>query len=565
MLLNLLVLYTFIIALFKKIDNFATHPHYATTTLSPNMSTTPFDNSADNFTFTTEMDLVSFSTNNSIENGIVDAIGTLIQGTAAAIGETVPELTSMFSTNVTYCYQVAVNCSKSSQFNRTMVTSLFFLNFTTTILPELLPHLNVTNDFSMSSSSSSSTIAYTDETFDWMDFNATSTDYDYYNGSSTTETGSTFDFFNYSTTDMYDMTAMGENTTNADTNPSYPEYGMETTMPTTPDEYDYDYDGSNQRRRRKRSNETLNDYLDYNYGEDDEDSVEKSATTIDDMTTSSNDTLTTITFDDYTFSNASSDDYNHTEFISSTIASFVDNITTTEWPNEMNTTYVSELWTEYLTTLNSTFTDEYDVDDPDEICYETRCDVIEKSDEDDETTPPTPSTTLTSTQATTTTTTPMSTIQLPMPIVPTCPPLTLSTAISDLLPTTVSTGNETRYGNLSGFADQRKYCWETMFGQELVKLTVLDLVRLHQIRIVHIFFQRISFIFRSSQLFRRSLWTFSAPYSYVSWTNAGAGTWKRNSRNTATSKLPKIFCIWLTTKVTFGWACSFHPVWPFWI
>lgn len=512
MLLNLLVLYTFIIALFKKIDNFATHPHYATTTLSPNMSTTPFDNSADNFTFTTEMDFVSFSTNNSIENGIVDAIGTLIQGTAATIGETVPELMSMFSTNVTYCYQVAVNCSKSSQFNRTMVTSLFFLNFTTTILPELLPHLNVTNDFSMSSSSSS-TVAYTDETFDWMEFNTTSTDYDYYNGSSTTETGSTFDFFNYSTTDVSDMTAMEENTTTADTNPSYSDYAMETTMPNAPDEYDYDYDGSNQRRRRKRSNDTLNDYLDYNYDEDNGD--KKLATTIDDMTTSSNDTLTTITFDDYTFSNATSDDYNHTEFISSTIASFVDNITSTEWPDEMNTTYVSELWTEYLTTLNSTFTDEFETDEPDEICYETRCDVIDKSDEDDGTTPPTPSTTLTSSQATTTTTTPMPTSQLPIPMVPTCPPLTISTAISDLLPTTVSTGNETRYGNLSGFADQRKYCWETMFGQELVKLTVLDLVRLHKIQI-YFFFQRLNFILRSSQLFRRYSWIFSAPYLYVS-------------------------------------------------
>lgn len=480
MLLNLLVLYTFIIALFKKIDNFAkreSRPHFAATALSSNISTTPFE--LDNSTFTTDMDFVSFSPNESVENGIMDAIGTLIQGTAAVISEIVPELTTTLSTNVTFCYQVAVNCSKSSQFNRTMVTSLFILNFTTTILPELWPHLNVTNDFSMSSSSSSSsssTMAYTDETFDWMDYNTT-TDSDY--NSSTTMTSNSLNFFNYSTTDAYDTTTISEST---DTKLSDRDYELESTTANAVDEYEYDYEEPSKRRRKKRSNDTIGDYSDYTYDEDIDDSVEVTiSTTFDDM----NATFASIIFDD----NTTTDDYNnHTEFISSTIASFIANVTSTDWPDEMNTTYASELWTEYVTTLNSSLTDDYYVDEneneSDKMCYVTRCEVIEKDEEGDATTPTISSTTLTSTKATTKAITSIPNIVQPTPKAPTCPPPNLSSAIFDLLPTTVSSsGNETRHGNLTGlYIDQRKYCWETMFGQELVKLTVLDLVRLRSIQ-----------------------------------------------------------------------------------
>lgn len=508
MLLNLLVLYTFIIALFKKIDNFAKregHPHFATTTLSPNISTTPFDLD-DPTAFTTEMDLASLSPDESVENAIVDTFRALIQGTAAVISETVPELTTMLSTNLTYCYQVAVNCSKpSSRFNRTMVTSLFFLNFTTTILPELWPHLNVTNDFTMSSSSASSaaTMAYTDETFDWFDYNTTA-EYDFNSSSSTTMTSTSIDFFNYSTTDAYDTTTIdGDSTTITDANLSDLDYDLETKTTKTVDEYEYEYDGESRRRRKKRNEEELVpiDYPDYNYDEDhadievDEDKEDKEegdgvtgegedetmSTTIDYM--NGNETFTTIIFDDYytttNESTDSTDNYNQTEFISSTIASFIDNFTTTEWPDEMNTTYVSELWTQYLTTLNSSLTDEYaDEDDNEpEKCYVMRCEVIERIEDEDETTPSTPSTTVTSTMATTKATTQMPVIQSTIPKAPTCPPM-FSSAISDLLPTTMSSGNGTKQDNLTALhLDQRKYCWETMFGQELVKLTVLDLVR----------------------------------------------------------------------------------------
>lgn len=466
MLLNLLVLYTFIIALFKKIDNFAKRePVVATSILPSNISTTPFDS-----TFTTTMDSVTFPIVGSMENAITDAVGSLVQGTAAIFTETVPDLTSMLSTNVTYCYQVAVNCSKASQFNRTMVTSLFFLNFTTTILPKLSSHLNDTNDFSMSSSPSS-TMAYTDETFDWMDYNTTSTDYDY--NSSTTMTATAIDFFNDSTTDAYDTTTMDDITTNTETNSSDRDYYLETA-----DDF-YDYEDLSRRRRKKRSDGTLIDY--YNYDEGNEVNIEDEiATTIDDTNTNINVTFTTIIFDDYTSTNESTEVYNRTEFISSTIESFVENITSTEWPDEMNTTYASELWTEYLTTLNSSLTEDYDVDenDPDEKCFVERCEVIEKGAGEGDTTTSVPSTTINTTmKSTTKATTPMPTIQQPLPSAPTCPPVLLFNAISDLLPSTMSSGNGTRHDNLTGLnVGQEKYCWETMFGQELVKLTVLDLV-----------------------------------------------------------------------------------------
>lgn len=541
MLLNLLVLYTFIIALFKKIDNFAKregHPHFATSTLSPNISTTAFDLD-DPTTFTTEMDLASFSPNESVENAIVDTFGTLIQGTAAVISETVPELTTMLSTNLTYCYQLAVNCSKpSSQFNRTMVTTLFFLNFTTTILPELWPHLNVTNDFSMSSSSSSAaTMAYTDDTFDWFDYNTTA-DYDFNSSSSTTMTSTSFDFFNYSTTDAYDTTTIdGESTTITDANLSDLDYDLETTTAQAVDEYEYDYDGESRRRRKRRNEELVTiDYPDYNYDEDHEDNegdVDKGeaedededgtvSTTIDYI--DGNDTFTTIIFDDYytttNDSTDSTDSYNQTEFISSTIASFIDNITSTEWPDEMNTTYVSELWTEYLTTLNSSLSDEYvdeEQNEP-EKCYVTHCEVIERIEEEDETTSSIPTTTVTSTMATTKATTQMPVIQPTIPKAPTCPPPMFSSAISDLLPTTMSSGNETKQDNLTALhLDSRKYCWETMFGQELVKLTVLDLVRPPATRLNPIHFLHLTnSIFSSSQSFRHFSWTFFAHYSFGS-------------------------------------------------
>lgn len=505
MLLNLLVLYTFIIALFKKIDNFAKREDspqsgaVAASILPLNISTTSFD--PGDLTFTTEMDFVSLPINDSMENAITDAFGSFVQGTAAIFSETVSDLTAMLSTNVTYCYQVAVNCSKPSQFNRSMVTSLFFLNFTTTILPELWPHLNVTNDFSMSSSPSS-TMAYTNETLDWMDYNTTATDYDY--NSSTKMTALSFDFFNGSTTTEYDSTTKDDSTTITDTNLSDRDYDPET----ADDSYEDEYEESSRRRRKKRSNETLNDY--HNYDEDNVDNVENEVTTIIDDT---NTTFTTITFDDYTSTNDSTDGYNQTEFISSTIASFVDNITSTEWPDEMNTTYVSDLWTEYLTTLNSSLTDDYDVDEndneSDEKCFVTRCEVIEKGAEESESAASVPITTIT-TKSTTKATTPMPIIQHPLPIAPTCPPLLLSTAISDLLPSTMSTGNRTRDDNLTGsHIDQRQYCWETMFGQELVKLTVLDLVSIRYERFLLLSnYGRI--FFSSSQSFRRFLWTFFA-------------------------------------------------------
>lgn len=479
MLLNLLVLYTFIIALFKKIDNFA-KPENSTEslpTLFPNIATTPLVFS--DLTFMTGMDFLSTETDDdSIENGTMDAFGALIESTTAIISEIVPELTAMLYTNLPSCIQVAVNCSKPSQFNRTMVTTLFMLNFTATILP----HLNVKNNFSTSMSSPSTT-AYTNETFD---YNNTFTDS--YDNSSTT---SAFDLFNYSTTDVYEKTtATDESAMNNNTDLSELNYDQETTTAAVTDyEYEYEDDWSSskrRRRRKKRSNQTLTDNSDYNY--DDENENEKNVDV--DIYTTNDDfmrTRTTMFFDEYTTANGSTDGdsfMNQTEFLWTTIASFIDNITSTELPDEMSTTYVTDLWTEYLTTLNSSLTDAYEYyDDEMKICYVTRCEFNKTGDEDTTTTPPTAfETTEKATRATTTTTTPISIVQRPVPPLM-CPPPMFATAISDLLPTTtVGYGNDTRKDNLTTSNSERKICWETMFGQELVKLTVLDLVRFRIIR-----------------------------------------------------------------------------------
>lgn len=460
MLLNLLVLYTFIIALFKKIDNFAKRETVVATSILPsNISTTSFIT-----TSTTKMESVTFPIDGGMENAITDAVASLVQSTAATFTETVPDLMSMLSTNVTFCYQVAVNCSKPSQSNRTMVTSLFILNFATTILPMLWPHLNDTNDFS-TSASPSSTMPFTDETFDWMDYNTTSTDYDY--NSSTTTTATPIDVFNDSTTDAYDTTTMDDSTT-------YTEYIDDS----------YDYEDLRRRRRKKRSDGTLID--DYNYDEDNEPNIENEiATTIDD--TNINATFTTIIFDDYTSTNESTELYNRTEFISSTIESFVENITSTEWPDEMNMTYAYELWTGYLATLNSSLAEDGAVDanetESDGICFVERCEWVIMAPGEDDTTTSVPTTTIdTTTKSTTEATTPMPTIPQPLPNAPTCPPVLLFNAISNLLPSTMSSGNGTRHDNLTGLhIGQEKYCWETMFGQELVKLTVLDLVSIRYV------------------------------------------------------------------------------------
>lgn len=303
-------------------------------------------------------------------------------------------------------------------------------------------------------------------------------------------TVSPFDFFNYSTTDASGTTALDERRTNIDTSTSHRDYGdydMVTEKEDIGEEYD-DYDDGalrRRRRRKKRSNDTVIDYFNY-YDEDDEGDKTTSGETVSTAADDEidNTTFSSITFDDYTTANDTIDAFNQTDFISSTIASFVANITSTEWPDEMNTTYASELWTEYVTTLNSSWTDEYYVDEneneTEKICYTMRCEVIDRDEDDEDTTTPiailTTTTTLTSTKATTAATMPIRRIEPPKPSKPACPTPSVSSAIAALLPTTMSTGNDTRYSNATAYNDQRKYCWETMFGQELVKLTVLDLV-----------------------------------------------------------------------------------------
>lgn len=83
-------------------------------------------------------------------------------------------------------------------------------------------------------------------------------------------------------------------------------------------------------------------------------------------------------------------------------------------------------------------------------------------------------------------------------------------------------------------ADQlnlRRLCWETMFGQELVKLTVMDLVRDGNIT-KQIEFRTVwcAFPYRWPQSHQQYLWIFSEHCSLDSLTNVGVGIWKNDFR-----------------------------------
>lgn len=58
--------------------------------------------------------------------------------TDSYLSSTIPDITTMVIENTTRCYQIAVSCVKPTTFNQTLITSMFLMNLTSTMLPEYM-------------------------------------------------------------------------------------------------------------------------------------------------------------------------------------------------------------------------------------------------------------------------------------------------------------------------------------------------------------------------------------------------------------------------------------------
>lgn len=241
-----------------------------------------------------------------------------------------------------------------------------------------------------------------------------------------------------------------------------------------------------------------------------------------------------LSYDDYNmgdtvgpFDSTTIDLFNMTELISTTVASFLQNITDTTL-DPYNTTLISEQFTEFISTTISTENDSFDsiteettiepvydkcIDNPNGWYIETICNEV--TDNDLTTTPLTnespmemrlPTTTATTTTAIMTTTTAATKFNDNSAIFPNA---SVTTAVNESLSSNLTSSTKStnvtecvpfapnKGDNITGVPPEyvgkelsktirkmteeqqqalRVLCWETLFGQELVKLTVLDLI-----------------------------------------------------------------------------------------
>lgn len=169
MLLNLLNLFSLIIALFKKIEKINRDLEDVQNCTGPYSTKPP---SANEITDLTQLHGLSFSNGTTTAAPIAEA--TAIYGILhAAVNDLFPNIlptvatiaATTFGKNVKHakkCISVPVNCSKTSIKRTTatsILTSLMAVNFATTILPEITSQLN-TMDYS-----STTTSTYTDMDF----------------------------------------------------------------------------------------------------------------------------------------------------------------------------------------------------------------------------------------------------------------------------------------------------------------------------------------------------------------------------------------------------------------
>lgn len=417
MALNLLNLYSLIFALFDKIGSM--NKEMETMRINTNLLDAALMSSnlpmlSDN---STETNIPSFLTESSklLMATVSNTMSELSRETEAMWNSFVTPSSTLFPEN---CRRIEVSC-----LNKTTITSMAFL--TTTVLPEIWNRFNVSPTFDYGSS----TLDMENTTYDWLT-NFSSTSNDWY---------STSDYENFTDNNVSmnftDLNIISETTTESRTNAKDADYNYD-------EQYEDYSEGDGHDRRRREVNDIF-------------DEIQRMAWQTSDE------------FENQTNLYHS----NYTELISSTISSFMENLTVSS--DYWNTTYVMEMWTNYVNRTEDSMWENETSDSG--ICYEIVCDeqTTEYNTEDyttfgnDEK----------SVGIETTTTQPSTAYPFTCPTIATLPPTTM-VSVNDSTRKYVGK-NLTKFINHMDITQQthlRKLCWETMFGQELVKLTVMDLV-----------------------------------------------------------------------------------------
>lgn len=133
MALNLLNLYALIFALFDKISSMSD----TLVCMKQNIS-----KSRDELMLTPHHASTVFGYATKIAQNVTDSMNATSDSFTESYLSTLYDVTTVLIENTTYCYRIVVSCIKPT-FNQTLITSMFLMNLTSTMLPE---YMNRTND-----------------------------------------------------------------------------------------------------------------------------------------------------------------------------------------------------------------------------------------------------------------------------------------------------------------------------------------------------------------------------------------------------------------------------------